>query len=232
MMVASVVFPSPGGPNNNTWSSASPRDFAASSAIASCSFAFVCPINSASRVGRRFNSNTASSSTRPAETNRSASAAREPSSPARFRSTFVLFLKESTQGDTKAKPRPKQPPLLRPSLLMQRQQRRPMRRQVFRHCIPRPQFFPHPQVPHLILRLVDKPVLSKRLVHMNGRVAKVEQRQIVLVPILRHCHPRHHVPILPEHMSRRRMLVHLEHSRICQQRLHRIVHLRQISPDK
>src|SRR5882757_1434720 len=147
MMVASVVFPSPGGPNSSTWSRASPRVFAASSAIASCSFAFVCPINSASRVGRSFNSNAASSSTRPAETKRSASAAREPSIPARFRSTFVLFLKESTQGDTKAKPPAKQPQLQTTHLLMQRQQHRPTRRKLFAHRIQLPQLLPHPHAP-------------------------------------------------------------------------------------
>src|SRR6267154_1256980 len=196
-MVASVVFPSPGGPNSSTWSRASPRDFAASSAIASCSFAFVCPINSASRVGLSFNSNAASSSTRPAETSRSASAARDPSSPARFRSTFALFLKESTQGDTKAKPPAKQPSLLPPHLRMQRQQHRPMRRQLHRHCIQRPQLLPHPQVPRLVLCPIDKPILRKRLVHMRRRIAKIKQRQIILIPILRHCHPRHHIPILP-----------------------------------
>ena len=37
MMCARLVLPSPGGPTSRTWSSASPRPFAASSAIASCS---------------------------------------------------------------------------------------------------------------------------------------------------------------------------------------------------
>ena len=36
-MNARLVLPSPGGPTSRTWSSASPRVFAASSAIASCS---------------------------------------------------------------------------------------------------------------------------------------------------------------------------------------------------
>ena len=35
-----IVLPNPGGPKRSTWSSASPRDLAASSAIASCSLAF------------------------------------------------------------------------------------------------------------------------------------------------------------------------------------------------
>ena len=93
MIVASVVLPSPGGPNSSTWSSASPRDFAASSAIASCSFAFVCPMNSLSRVGRSFSSNAASSSTRPAETSRSAS-----SFDRVFRSIFDLFFECSAKS--------------------------------------------------------------------------------------------------------------------------------------
>src|SRR5665213_2634244 len=41
--------------------------------MASCAFAFSCPMNSASRDGRSFNSNAESSSTRAAETSRSAS---------------------------------------------------------------------------------------------------------------------------------------------------------------
>src|SRR6202012_3729308 len=104
--------------------------------MASCSFAFVCPINSASRAGLSFSSNAASSSTRPAETNRSASA-----DFARFSSIFALFLKESTQGDTKAKLDAKQPP---PHLVMQRQHHGAVRRQVIRQCIQGAQFFPHP----------------------------------------------------------------------------------------
>src|SRR5580692_6893225 len=181
MIVASVVFPSPGGPNSSTWSSASPRDLAASSAIASCSFAFVCPINSASRVGRSFSSNAASSSTRPAETSRSASA-----DVARFKSTFVLFLKESTQGDTKAKPHAKQP---HPYLLMQRQHQAPMRRQLRSHCIQRPKLLPQPQIPHVVLRAIHKPILRKSLVYTHRRIAHIEQRQIVLRPIRRLRHP-------------------------------------------
>src|SRR5882757_1148683 len=209
MMVASVVFPSPGGPNSSTWSRASPRVFAASSAIASCSFAFVCPINSLSRVGRSFNSNAASSSTRPAETKRSASAAREPSIPARFRSTFVLFLKESTQGDTKAKPSAKQPQPQTPH--------RPMRRKLFAHRIQLPQLLSHPQVSHLILCPIDKSILRKSLIHTHRRIAKIKKRKIVLIPILRHRHPSHHIPILPQHMPGQRMLINLNHPRIRKQ---------------
>ena len=52
MIVASVVFPSPGGPTSRTWSSASPRPFAASSAISSCSFVRSWPTKSSSRRGR------------------------------------------------------------------------------------------------------------------------------------------------------------------------------------
>src|ERR1700722_15323130 len=189
-MVASVVFPNPGGPNNNTWSSASPRDFAASSAIASCSFAFVCPINSASRVGRSFGSNAASSSTRPAETNRSAS-----TDFALFRSIVALFLKESTQGDTKAKPRTKQP---LPQLVVQRQHHGPMRRKIHRQCIQRPQFLPHPQVAHVVLRTIDKPILRKGAFNMHWCIAEIEHRQIAFIPVSRHRHPGNHIPILLE----------------------------------
>src|SRR5581483_963871 len=71
MMVASVVFPKPGGPYSNTWSSASPRDFAASIATLRFSLILSCPMNSRSRLGRSFSSNEASSSTGTADTNRS-----------------------------------------------------------------------------------------------------------------------------------------------------------------
>src|SRR5271154_5690120 len=71
MIVANVVLPRPGGPNNNTWSRASPRDFAAARAMPSCSLAFSWPMNSPSHLGRSFNSNDLSSSTRSAETSRS-----------------------------------------------------------------------------------------------------------------------------------------------------------------
>src|ERR1039458_8736060 len=94
MMVASVVLPSPGGPTRRTWSSASPRDFAASRAMASCSLAFSWPMNSLRRVGRSFSSKAWSSSTRAAETSRSASGEGF---------SFGLFLGDSTLGDGKAK---------------------------------------------------------------------------------------------------------------------------------
>src|SRR5665213_3602174 len=100
MIVASVVLPNPGGPNSNTWSSASPRALAAASAMASCSFAFSWPMNSARRLGRSFSSTTSSSSTLPAETRRSASAALRP---VLFESNFFLLAK-STRGEDKAKP--------------------------------------------------------------------------------------------------------------------------------
>src|SRR5580704_311648 len=50
---------------------ASPRERAASIATASCSFTLFCPMNSASRCGRSFNSKDESSSTAEAETSRS-----------------------------------------------------------------------------------------------------------------------------------------------------------------
>ena len=62
-MCASVVLPSPGGPTSSTWSSASPRAFAASSAIAICSFTRSWPTNSSRRRGRSVCSNASSSST-------------------------------------------------------------------------------------------------------------------------------------------------------------------------
>src|ERR1700744_5426476 len=73
MIEASVVLPSPGGPKSRTWSSASPRFFAASRAIASCSLAFCWPINSCNRRGRSFSSKEFSSSARAALTRRSGS---------------------------------------------------------------------------------------------------------------------------------------------------------------
>ena len=48
MICASEVLPSPGGPASSTWSSASPRPRAASSAIPSCSLTRSWPTNSAS----------------------------------------------------------------------------------------------------------------------------------------------------------------------------------------
>ena len=51
-MYASYVLPRPGGPASSTWSSASPRAFAAMSAISSCSFTRSCPTNSSSQRGR------------------------------------------------------------------------------------------------------------------------------------------------------------------------------------
>src|SRR5438309_8809733 len=70
MIVARVVFPSPGGPYSSTWSSASPRERAASIATAKFSLTLGCPINSASRCGRSFSSNDESSSTGAADTTR------------------------------------------------------------------------------------------------------------------------------------------------------------------
>ena len=52
MIWASEVFPRPGGPASSTWSSASPRPRAASSAIPSCSLTRSWPTNSARVAGR------------------------------------------------------------------------------------------------------------------------------------------------------------------------------------
>src|SRR5262245_30214993 len=51
-MCASVVLPSPGGPNSSTWSRASLRFLAASTKIESCPRIFSCPTYSASDLGR------------------------------------------------------------------------------------------------------------------------------------------------------------------------------------
>ena len=53
---ASVVLPSPGGPANRTWSSASPRVPAASMNTARLARSWAWPMNSASRRGRRLTS--------------------------------------------------------------------------------------------------------------------------------------------------------------------------------
>jgi hypothetical protein len=60
-----------GGPKSSTWSSASPRDLAASSAMASCSLALDWPMNSRSQRGRSLSSKPCSSSAREALTSRS-----------------------------------------------------------------------------------------------------------------------------------------------------------------
>src|SRR5450759_480534 len=61
-MCASVVFPSPGGPVNRTWSSASSRALAAFRKTLRFSRTFVWPMNSSSLQGRSFGSTAASSS--------------------------------------------------------------------------------------------------------------------------------------------------------------------------
>ena len=61
MIWASVVLPSPGGPASRTWSSASPRPLAASSAIPSCSLMRSWPTKSSSRRGRSERSSSSSS---------------------------------------------------------------------------------------------------------------------------------------------------------------------------
>src|SRR6266513_4340498 len=60
MMCASVVLPSPGGPNSSTWSSASPRARAAWMKISSWPRIFSCPTYSASVPGRSERSNCSS----------------------------------------------------------------------------------------------------------------------------------------------------------------------------
>ena len=50
---ANVVFPNPGGPNNNTWSNDSPRIFAASIKIFKFSQTCFCPTKSLNEVGRK-----------------------------------------------------------------------------------------------------------------------------------------------------------------------------------
>src|SRR4051812_16279400 len=64
-MYAGEVLPSPGGPARRTWSSASPRALAASSAIESCSLTRSWPTKSLSVRGRseRSSSSSASAST-------------------------------------------------------------------------------------------------------------------------------------------------------------------------
>src|SRR5512134_1037312 len=57
MMCASVVLPSPGGPNSSTWSSASPRPRAAAMKISSCERTFSWPTYSASVAGLSERSN-------------------------------------------------------------------------------------------------------------------------------------------------------------------------------
>ncbi len=59
-MCASVVLPRPGGPNSSTWSSDSPRFFAAPMKISSCSRILTCPMYSSSAFGRNARSNTSS----------------------------------------------------------------------------------------------------------------------------------------------------------------------------
>ncbi len=49
---ASVVFPSPGGPENRIWSRGSSRCLAAVIKICNCSFNSVCPTNSSNVSGR------------------------------------------------------------------------------------------------------------------------------------------------------------------------------------
>src|SRR5882762_8823512 len=60
MMCASVVLPSPGGPNSSTWSSASPRARAAWMKISSWPRIFSCPTYSARVPGRSERSNCSS----------------------------------------------------------------------------------------------------------------------------------------------------------------------------
>ena len=70
IMPASVVLPSPGGPYKSTWSSCSPRAFAASIYTFKFSFAFSCPIYSFKVFGRRESSVSLSASLKSGETMR------------------------------------------------------------------------------------------------------------------------------------------------------------------
>ena len=56
-MYESVVLPSPGGPENSTWSSGSPRSFAALTARSILSRTFAWPTNPSKSVGRSLLSN-------------------------------------------------------------------------------------------------------------------------------------------------------------------------------
>ena len=51
-IIASVVFPSPGGPESRIWSADAPRDFAALNKTLSCSRTRCCPTNSSKDFGR------------------------------------------------------------------------------------------------------------------------------------------------------------------------------------
>src|SRR5262245_21371134 len=70
---ASVVLPSPGGPENRRWSTVSPRAPAPSISNASCSLIRSCPTNSSIRRGRSAASNSRSSSGTSASTIRGSS---------------------------------------------------------------------------------------------------------------------------------------------------------------
>src|SRR5207253_3013592 len=75
----------PGGPASRTWSSASPRFFAAVSAISSCSLTRSCPMKSSSERGRSERSSSSSSGVRVAATTlmQLSSALRAPAPPRR-----------------------------------------------------------------------------------------------------------------------------------------------------
>lgn len=66
MIIARVVFPSPGGPDRSTWSGVLPRRLAASSTRPSWSHTLDCPETSLSRRGRRAASTARSSGSPPA----------------------------------------------------------------------------------------------------------------------------------------------------------------------
>src|SRR5690625_2274744 len=85
MIIASVVLPSPGGPESRTWSGAEPRARAASRTRASWSRTTACPTKSASRRGRS-----------------AASAARSSSSASasRYRSSGTGAASQVLQGGT------------------------------------------------------------------------------------------------------------------------------------
>src|SRR5690606_29699298 len=91
MIIASVVLPSPGGPERRTWSGAEPRALAASRTRASWSRTTACPTKSASRRGRSAASAARSSS--------SASASRKAASSATAVASQVLERAAQHRGD-------------------------------------------------------------------------------------------------------------------------------------
>src|SRR3990170_883839 len=92
MMWASVVLPSPGGPNISTWSSASPRRRAASMKMLICSFTGAWPMYSARRLGRTVRSSSSSSRVATAAMTRSCSIIAPPLPCGRLQRAAYQFL--------------------------------------------------------------------------------------------------------------------------------------------